>query len=66
MNQLNLIGVYGTSDRRSALLRLPGGRYVKVRRGSRVAGGQVAAIGRDFIRYVKNGRNRMLKIPSRP
>ncbi len=66
LNQLNLIGVYGTSDRRSALLRLPSGRYVKVRRGSRVAGGQVAAIGRDFIRYVKNGRNRMLKIPSRP
>ena len=66
LRQLNLIGVYGTPDRRRALLRLPSGRYVKVRKGDRVAGGQVAAIGRNFINYVKDGRNRRLKIPDRP
>jgi len=66
LRQLNLIGVYGTPDRRRALLRLPSGRYVKVRKGDRVAGGQVAAIGRNFISYVKDGRNRRLKIPDRP
>ncbi|MDQ7079743.1 MAG: hypothetical protein Q9M41_03640 [Paracoccaceae bacterium] len=66
LRQLNLIGVYGTADRRRALLRLPSGRYVKVRKGDRVAGGQVAAIGRNFISYVKDGRNRRLKIPDRP
>ncbi|MBZ0129666.1 MAG: hypothetical protein K8F59_11180 [Rhodobacteraceae bacterium] len=61
--QLNLIGVYGSASDRHALLRLPSGRFVKVKPGDRVDGGQVAAIGVDNLSYVKSGRSRMLKIP---
>ncbi len=64
LSRLNLIGVYGTPSRRSALLRLPSGRFVKVRPGDRVAGGKIAAIGTSSISYVKSGRNRVLKIPN--
>lgn len=61
--QLNLIGVYGSSSNRHALLRLPSGRFVKVKPGDRVDGGKVAAIGVDNLSYVKGGRSRMLEIP---
>jgi len=64
LSRLNLIGVYGTPSRRSALLRLPSGRFVKVKNGDRVDGGKVAAIGTSSLSFVKGGRNRVLKIPN--
>ncbi len=64
LRRVNLIGVYGTPARRSALVRLPSGRFVKVEVGDRVDGGRVAAIGNDELRYVKGGRNITLKMPS--
>jgi len=64
LSRLNLIGVYGTPARRSALLRLPNGRFVKVKIGDRVEGGQIAAINTSSLSYVKSGRNRVLKIPN--
>jgi hypothetical protein len=64
LSKLNLIGVYGTSSKRRALLRLPTGRYVKVKVGDRVAGGQVSAIGNGSVNYVKAGRNTVLKVPN--
>jgi len=62
--KINLIGVYGTPSTREAMLRLPSGRFVKVKIGDRIDGGRVAAIGADSISYVKSGRNRVLKIPN--
>jgi len=62
-SKLNLIGVYGTTSKRRALLRLPSGRFVKVEIGDRIDGGRVAAIDENSLRYVKSGRNRLLKIP---
>lgn len=64
LRQINLIGVYGTDRDRRALVRLPSGRYVKVKVGDSLDGGQIAAIGRDQLRYVKGGRNITLTIPS--
>ncbi len=64
LRSLNLIGVYGAEGDRRALVRLPSGRYVKVRVGDRLDGGQIAAIGQNELRYVKGGRNITLKIPS--
>lgn len=64
LRRLNLIGVYGSDNDRRALLRLPSGRYIKVKVGDRVDGGQVAAIGDGELRYVKGGRNVTLKVPS--
>jgi len=63
LRRISLIGVYGTSSQRRALLRLPSGRYVKVEIGDRVDGGRVAAIGAQELRYVKGGRNITLRMP---
>ena len=64
LNKVNLIGVYGTSSDRRALVRLPSGRYKKVQVGDTVDGGRVVAIGDSELRYQKKGRNMTLKIPS--
>ena len=64
LGEVTLIGVFGTASNRRALVRLPSGRYVKVGIGDRVDGGQVAAIGKSELRYVKNGRNHVLAMPS--
>lgn len=63
LNKVNLIGVYGSSTSRRALVRLASGRYVKVKVGDRVDGGKVASIGDNELRYVKRGRNITLKMP---
>jgi hypothetical protein len=63
LGKVNLIGVYGSPSDRRALVRLPTGRYLKVKVGDRIDGGQVAAIGDDKLRYVKNGRNIVLDLP---
>lgn len=64
LRRVNLIGVYGTASDRRALVRLPSGRYIKVKVGDSVDGGQVAAISDGELRYVKRGRNVTLKVPS--
>ncbi len=63
LRRVNLIGVYGTPANRRALIRLPSGRYKKVKVGDRVDGGRVVAIGDSELRYQKSGRNMTLKIP---
>ena len=63
LNKINLIGVYGTSNNRRALVRLANGRYRKVQVGDRIDGGKVAAIDDQELRYVKSGRNIVLKMP---
>ncbi|WP_338550689.1 hypothetical protein [Roseovarius phycicola] len=64
LRRVNLIGVYGSQSNRRALVRLPSGRYKKVQVGDRLDGGRVSAIGDSEIRYVKSGRNVVLKMPS--
>lgn len=64
LREINLIGVYGTERDRRALVRLANGRFVKVKVGDRLDGGQIAAIGRDELRYVRGGRNVTLQVPS--
>lgn len=63
LRSIALIGVYGSSSSRRALVRLRNGRYVKVEIGDRVDGGQVAAIGERQLQYVKGGRNITLHMP---
>lgn len=63
IHKINLIGVYGSSSQRRALIRLASGKYVKVEVGDRVDGGRVAAIGDGELRYIKRGRNITLKMP---
>lgn len=63
LNKINLIGVYGTSSSRRALVRLSNGRFKKVQVGDRIDGGKIAAISDTELRYVKSGRNVILKLP---
>lgn len=63
LNKINLIGVYGTSSSRRALVRMSNGRYKKVQVGDRIDGGKVAAISDTELRYVKSGKNVVLKLP---
>lgn len=63
LRDINLIGVSGTPSNRSALVRLPSGRFVRVSVGDRLDGGRVAAIGENSLQYVINGRNVTLDIP---
>jgi hypothetical protein len=64
LRRLNLIGVYGQPSNRRALVRLSNGRYLKVEVGDRLDGGRVSAIGEGELRYTKNGRSHVLRMPS--
>ncbi len=63
LDRMNLIGVYGSQSDRRALVRLPNGRFVKVRVGDRVDGGRVSAIGSEDLQYIKGGRAVSLSMP---
>lgn len=63
LRRVNLIGVYGKPSSRRALVRLANGRYKKVKVGDRIDGGRISAIGESELRYVKGGRNVVLKMP---
>ncbi|WP_372884200.1 hypothetical protein [Shimia sp.] len=63
LNKISLIGVYGTTSSRRALVRLSNGRFKKVQVGDRIDGGEVAAISDTELRYVKSGKNVVLKMP---
>lgn len=63
LGQVSLVGVFGTSSNRRALVRLPSGRFKKVSIGDRVDGGRVAAIGASELRYTKSGRTLTLTMP---
>ncbi len=64
LNQINLIGVYGSANSRRALIRLPSGRFQKVKVGDRVDGGQVRAIGDNLLQYQKGSRVFTLQMPA--
>ena len=64
LNRINLIGVFGTTSDRSALVRLPSGKVLRVQVGDTLDGGRIAAIGEDSLYYVKNGQNVQLKMPN--
>ncbi len=63
LRKLNLIGVYGTPSNRRALVRLPSGRYKKLKVGDRIDGGNVIAISDSELRYQKRGQNVTLRMP---
>lgn len=63
LNKINLVGVYGVPSDRRALVRLPSGRYVKVKVGDRVDGGTVAQINDSELIYRKGSRTVALTMP---
>ncbi|MCT4555482.1 MAG: hypothetical protein N4A53_12405 [Pelagimonas sp.] len=63
LSKVSLIGVFGTESNRRALVRLPNGKYKKVKVGDRVDGGRVSAIDKSQLKYTKSGRSVTLKMP---
>jgi len=64
LRRINLIGVYGSPANRRALVRLPSGRYKKVKVGDSMDGGRVLAISDSELRYQKGGRTVTRRIPA--
>ncbi|MEC7763619.1 MAG: hypothetical protein VX874_17075 [Pseudomonadota bacterium] len=62
LGRVNLIGVYGSSSSRRALVRMGNGRYVKVSVGDRLDGGQVLAISDTRLVYQKGNRQFALDV----
>ena len=63
LNQLSLVGVFGAEGARRALVRLPSGRFEKVKVGDRIDGGRVRAIDDGRLIYARGGRNVALEMP---
>ncbi len=63
LRKTNLIGVFGNSKSRRALVRLSNGKRQMVTVGDNIDGGKVAAIGESELRYIKGGKNITLKVP---
>ena len=63
LRELNLIGIYGSADNRSATVRLGNGRFQRLTVGDRVDGGRVTAISVDTLSYTKGGRTHTLQVP---
>ena len=62
LRRINLIGVFGGSSDRRALVRMSNGRMVRVGVGDELDGGRVAAIDDSALRYVKRGRDHILRV----
>lgn len=62
LRQINLIGVYGGASDRRALVRMSNGRMVRVGVGDELDGGEVAAIDDSALRYVRRGRDHILRV----
>ena len=62
LGEMNLIGLYGSSNSRRALIRMANGKFVKVGVGDRLDGGKVTAIGDGQLTYQKGSRSYTLKL----
>jgi type IV pilus biogenesis protein PilP len=60
--KISLIGVFGNSKGRHALLRLPNGSIARVKAGDSVQGVQVAAVDKDSVRLHGSRRDTLLKM----
>ncbi len=63
LRKVAVIGIFGSSSNRSALIRAANGRTSTVKVGDRVDGGRVTAISETEVRYVKGSRNLVLAMP---
>lgn len=60
-----LIGVVQVQSERQAIIRLPGGRFKRVRRGDELDGWRVGEIGRDSLRLELDGDSIILPLMPR-
>ena len=63
LDKTALIGVYGTPNKRYAMIRSANGRYKKVKVGDNIDGGKIQAITANEVRYQKGSRLVTLSLP---
>ena len=64
LGDVSLIGIFGKSSARRALIRLPQGRIIRVSNGGKIRGWTVSAISDDAVRIQRRGENRVLRLPN--
>ena len=62
-DDLALIGIFGGSEGRKALIKMPNGKIRKVAAGDTIQGVQIAAIGSDSVRVSDGRRETVLQMP---
>lgn len=65
LDRMALIGILNLETGRQALLRLPNGRYERLKVGDNVEGWKVSSIGADAMRLSRNGEERTLILVNR-
>ena len=60
---LSLLGLFGPDRDMRALVRMPGGRVIRVETGTRLNGGTVSAIDADGLILQKRGKTRRIAMP---
>ncbi|MEO8531063.1 MAG: hypothetical protein ABI459_07555, partial [Deltaproteobacteria bacterium] len=63
LGSVALIGVYGSQSQRRALVRLPNGKYSRVKVGDKLDGGKVVAISESQLQYQKRSKTITLAMP---
>jgi hypothetical protein len=64
LSRVALLGIFGTSSGRYAMIRQPGGGVKKIRVGDTIDGGRVASITATAVEYQKGGRMVTLSLPT--
>lgn len=64
LRKTNLLGIFGTADNRTALIRLSGGRNIRVQLGQSFSGWTVVAITENTVRIRKRSREEILRMPA--
>jgi hypothetical protein len=64
LSRVALLGIFGTSSGRYAMIRQPGGGVKKVVVGDTIDGGRIAAITATAVEYQKGGRMVTLSLPT--
>ena len=62
LDQMNLIGVFGSNGSRRALVRMPNGEVRRVAKGAVVEGWVVSRIDKDAMRITRGGEAQVLKV----
>jgi type IV pilus biogenesis protein PilP len=64
LRKTNLLGIFGTADNRTALIRLSSGRNIRVQMGQSFSGWTVVAISTNSVRIRKRNREEILRMPA--
>ena len=62
LDTINVIGIFGQKNNRTAIVRLENGTIQRINVGSRFNGGRIIAISDSSVTYVKDNHNHVLRM----